>query len=101
MTLIKEEEYQQNLNENIKYFEKNQELVNVLKDLEVNIVKCFNRANIVREFASLYDFADVQHNGYRTCVQMLESAVVKINQNLVTLTKERSGWFFKSKSFVR
>lgn len=103
MTTLKCAEYHENLNNNIRYFEENKELklVDVLKDLEVNIVKCNNRADFIREFASLYDYADVEHNGYRTCVELLECAVVKINQNLISLTKERSGWFFKLKNFIR
>lgn len=96
-----ENEYQKNLNENINFFEKNRKLSDALKELEVNIVKCSNRANIINEFSSDYDFEAVQYNGYRSICTMLDSAVDRIDKQLTSLVRERTKWFFKAKYFIR
>lgn len=94
-------DYEKNLSENIKFFEKNHQLVNILRDLDVNIIKCSNRAKIVNDFAAVYDFDNVKHNGYRTCGEVLDAAIVKIDEKLISLGKDRSRWFFKPKSYIR
>lgn len=94
-------DYAKNLSENIKFFEKNHQLVNILRDLDVNIIKCSNRAKIVNDFAAVYDFDNVKHNGYRTCGEVLDAAIVKIDEKLISLGKDRSRWFFKPKSYIR
>lgn len=94
-------EVENSINENIKYFKKDHRITTLLKDLEVNLVKCNNRVEIIQKFASEYDYEEIKVNGYRTSIDIYVAAVAKIGANLNNLKIKRSSFFFKIESFIR
>jgi hypothetical protein len=94
-------DFQSVLNDNLEFFKEDVKFSCLLKEIEVNIVKCLNRLRIIDEFSSQYSFENVKSNGFRTSIDIYEAAVVKIAENLSKLAKQRTSFFFNFQKFRR
>lgn len=93
------EKIQSLININIDYFGNFSPLTVILRELEVDLIKCWNQCEAVRVIAKQYNFSDeVEGNGYNSFVKIFMRAVEKIEADLARVTAKRRCWWFSARS---
>lgn len=93
------EKIQSLININIDYFGNFASITIILRELEIDLIKCWNQCESVRIIAKQYNFSDeVEGNGYYAFVKIFMSAVEKIETELGSLTASRSCWWFSHRN---
>lgn len=88
------------IDENLEFFGDSKSIATTLRNLEMGISKTLSCIDKIREFATDFDFNEkTTGNGYHSFVDIFDSAIEKIHENLLKLSKSRQSFFFNVSKF--
>lgn len=90
------------ISDNIKYFDTNNSLSIVLKQLKNTVECCASAVTEVQSFVCDYDFDDEnQASGYRSFIDVFDSAIEKTSNICARLIKVRGSFLFRADNYAK
>lgn len=78
------------ININVDYFGKFSQISIILRELEFDLIKCWNHCESTKIIAKQYNFSDeVEGNGYQTFINLFTKSFEKIDAELFRMTETR------------
>ena len=89
----------------LSYFNENskcQRLSSELKNLKTNIGNCHEKIKEISNFVSEFDCnVNTPANGYRSFIDIFESAIKKVSTICKRINKDRASYFFRDDSYAK
>lgn len=90
------------ININVEYFGNFAPISLILRELEFDVIKCWNHCESTKIIAKQYNFSEeVEGNGYQTFVNIFMRAIDKIDAELFRMKETRFLGSFSLKEFEK